>query len=142
LVADDGMEPDRLDFAKRPLPTLEVVEGGDDPRLGCPGIRPGVDRLPSLVHAVPVEDLELQPELRGHLVPPLLGDPCRADDEDAGASPSNDQLPQGDPRLDRLAQPDVAGVEQPRAGQREHPQGWNLLVQLEANPRSPRGYQS
>jgi hypothetical protein len=141
LVADDDVEPDVLHFAERPLAAFEVVERGNDPRLDRPGIGPEVDRFLDRVDPLAVEDLEVQAELGGHLLAPLFGDAGRADDQDAGSAATCDQLAEGDPGLDRLAQADVTGVEDPRPGKREHPEGRDLLIKLEPDAGPSGGHQ-
>jgi len=140
LVADDDIEPDILDFAERPLAALEVIERGDDPRLGRPGVGTELDRLLDLVDPLAVEDLEVESELGVHLVTPLLGDTGWADDQDTATATSGDQLAQGNPGLDRFPQTDIAGVQDPGPRQCKHPQRRDLLVKLEPDPGSSGGH--
>ena len=141
LVANDDVEADVLNFAERPLAALEVIERSDDPRLGRPGIGAEVDRLLDLVDPFAVEDLEVETKLGVHLVPPLIGDAGWTDDQDTTTTATSDQLTQGDPGLDGLAQTDIAGVQDPGPGERQHPKGRDLLVQLEPDPGASGGHQ-
>ena len=74
LVANDDVIAEVLNFAKRSLAALEVIERSDDPRLGRPGICAEIDRLPDFMDTFAVEDLEVETKLGVHLVPPLIGD--------------------------------------------------------------------
>lgn len=107
-------------------------------RADAPGIGSKATSPPRFEKIAAVDNGEVQTEFLGQLVLPLQQHGGRRRDHDDVGPPSQEQLADDQPRLDRLAQADVVGNQQidawqfQRLGQREE------LVGVEANAGSKR----
>ena len=92
----------------------------------------GVDRRDHAVVAGPVldlvHDLEVEAELRLHLLLPLRDEGRGGEDEDLPGEPADDELLQDDPRLDRLPEADLVREDRAPPHDSQDPQGGLHLV--------------
>ncbi len=121
------------------LGAAQGLKGNDEAVVRAPGVHAEAALLAAAADEPPVVHLEVQTEPLLHLVAPLQGHGCRADDEREVDPLAQQQLLQDQSSLDRLAEPDIVGNEQVCPWQLQRLLERRELVVHQLDARSKRG---